>query len=187
MTRIHILSGTDRPNSTTERFSAMLKERYERAGAEVELISLREYPLADVLGGRYGEDIPSVTAFNRRILTADGLVMVMPEYNGSFPGILKLFIDYLPFPKAFEKFPIAFNGVASGAFGALRAVEQMQMICNYRNAFLFPERVFLQRSSANFDATGVKDAFTIKLLDSQVPNFIAFVEAMKPMRPKYDW
>jgi NAD(P)H-dependent FMN reductase len=113
--------------------------------------------------------------------------MVIPEYNGSFPGILKLFVDYLPFPQAFEKLPIALNGVASGAFGALRAVEQMQMICNYRNAFLFPERVFLQRSSANFDGETVKDALTSKLLDTQIPNFIRFVEALKPLRPPVLW
>jgi NAD(P)H-dependent FMN reductase len=140
-----------------------------------------------VIGGRYGSDIPSITEFNRRVLSGDGLVMVIPEYNGSFPGILKLFVDYLPFPQAFEKLPIALNGVASGAFGALRAVEQMQMICNYRNAFLFPERVFLQRCSQNFDGETVKDALTSKLLDTQIPNFIRFVEALKPLRPPVLW
>lgn len=185
MIQIHILSGTDRPGSTTERFSHFLSKQYQAAGAETEIISLRDFPLAEVAGGRYKDQIPSIQAFNRRVLSGDGLVMVMPEYNGSFPGILKMFVDYLPFPQSFEKFPIAFNGVASGAFGALRAVEQMQMICNYRNAFLFPERVFIQRSSANFDGETLKDPLSVKLLDSQVRNFIRFVEAMKPMRPAF--
>ena len=110
-------------------------------------------------------------------MKADGLVFVIPEYNGSFPGILKVFIDYLPFPEAFEKMPMAFIGEAAGAFGGLRSVEQFQMIANYRNALQFPERVFISRVTQEFDPEdGIEDDFKQKLLLSQVNNFIKFVE-----------
>ncbi len=175
---LKVISSTDRPNSNALKVSNYVKTLYEQEGVNVEVISLEDFPLAEVAGGQYGKEIPKVKAFRDPIINADGLIFVIPEYNGSFPGILKMFIDYLPFPKAFEKMPMAFIGEADGAFGALRSVEQFQMIANYRNALQFPERVFIARVNKEFDeVSGIKDKFTQGLLESQVRNFIKFVEA----------
>jgi NAD(P)H-dependent FMN reductase len=175
---LKVISSTDRPNSNALKISKYVKNLYEQEGADVEVISLEDFPLDKVVGGKYGKDIPEVKAFRDPIVNADGLVFVIPEYNGSFPGILKVFIDYLPFPKAFEKMPMAFIGEADGAFGALRSVEQFQMIANYRNALQFPERVFIAKVNNEFDeVSGIKDEFTQSLLESQVRNFVKFVDA----------
>lgn len=185
MPKITILSATDRPGSMSLKVSKFVQTKFNEQGAETDLVSLEDYPLADVAGGKYGTDIPSVIDFNERVLDADGLVLVIPEYNGSFPGILKVFVDYLPFPDAFEKFPIAFIGEAAGAFGALRAVEQMQLIANYRNALNFPERVFMQRVSKIFNETdGITDQMTAKLMDSLVANFTSFTDLNKGERER---
>lgn len=175
---LKIISSTDRPGSNALKVSNYVKTLYEEAGAEVDVISLEDYPLEKVAGGKYGKGIPEVEAFNAPIINADGLIFVIPEYNGSFPGILKVFVDHLPFPEAFEKMPMAFIGEAAGAFGALRSVEQFQMIANYRNALQFPERVFIARVNKEFDEeTGIRDEFTQSLLESQVSNFVKFVDA----------
>lgn len=177
---LKIISCTDRPNSRSLEVSNYIKTLYEQEGIRPDIISLEDFPLADVQGGPYGEDIPSVIAFREPIINAEALLFVIPEYNGGFPGILKLLIDHLPFPKAFEKKPMAFVGVASGAFGALRAVEQFQMVANYRNALQFPERVFIQRAHNEFDADeGIRNDFQQELLESQTKNFISFVEALR--------
>ncbi|MDZ7716989.1 MAG: hypothetical protein U5J95_12320 [Balneolaceae bacterium] len=42
-----------------------------------------------------------------------------------------------------DKKPIAFVGEANGAFGGMRAVEQLQQVVGYRHAHVFPERVFI--------------------------------------------
>lgn len=175
---LKIVSGTDRPNSYALKVSSYVQTLYEQEGVDAEVISLEDFPLEEVVGGRYGKKLPAVEQFREPIINADGLVFVIPEYNGSFPGILKIFIDYLPFPAAFEKMPMAFIGESSGAFGALRSVEQFQMIANYRNALQFPERVFIPRVKNEFDEDrGLTDPFKQKLLDSQVKNFIKFVKA----------
>ena len=49
----------------------------------------------------------------------------------------------LPFPESFEQRPVCFVGLAAGIWGALRPVEQLQAIFGYRNAYIFPERVFM--------------------------------------------
>ena len=173
---LSIISSTDRPNSWSLKLSNYISRLYAERNVKAKVVSLEDFPLADVVGGKYGKEITSIKKFREPILEADGIIFVIPEYNGGFPGILKMFIDYLPFPGAFEKMPMAFVGEASGAFGALRPVEQFQMIANYRNALQFPDRVFIPRVSKEFDPeTGLVDDFKQKLLDSQVENFIKFV------------
>ncbi|MCH2448604.1 MAG: NAD(P)H-dependent oxidoreductase [Gracilimonas sp.] len=177
---LKIISSTDRPNSNALKVSEYVKKLYQKEGADIEVISLEDFPLEEVVGGRYGKKIPAIEKFREPAINADGLIFVIPEYNGSFPGILKVFVDYLPFPEAFEKKPMAFIGESAGAFGALRSVEQFQMIANYRNALQFPERVFIPRVKSEFDEeTGLADAFKQKLLQSQVTNFVKFVESVQ--------
>lgn len=177
---IKIISATDRPNSKSLEVSKYVQKLYEKEGISPDVISLEDFPLKDVVGGKYGDEIDSIIEFRDPILRADALLFVIPEYNGGFPGILKVFIDYLPFPGAFEKLPMAFIGVAAGAFGGLRPVEQFQMIVNYRNAVQFPERVFIMRSSSEFDPQkGLKNEFQQGLLEAQTKNFINFVKTLK--------
>ena len=177
---IKIISSTDRPNSNALKISNFVCRLYKEKSVKATVVSLEDFPLSDVIGGKYNPDIPSIKQFNTQVINADGLVFVIPEYNGGFPGILKLFIDYLPFPSAFEKMPMAFIGESAGAFGSLRPVEQFQMVANYRNALQFPERVFIPRVGKEFDEeTGLTDDFKQKLLESQTDNFINFIKAVK--------
>lgn len=176
MNTIHILSSTDRPGSNALKVASYVKE-FMGDKANVELFSLKDFPYADVVGGKYGEDIESVTAFNDAFLDADGFLFVVPEYNGGFPGVLKLFIDYLPFPEAMQNMPVSFVGEAAGSFGALRPVEHLQQILSYRKALIYSERMFIKGVDKNFDrANGLKSEMLQGLLEDQLNGFIEFVE-----------
>jgi len=180
---LKIISGTDRPQSNSLRIAKYLKRRYEEHGLDPDIIDLQEFPVAAVQGGTYRDRPEEVIAFTGPVLEADALVIVCPEYNGGYPGILKLFIDYLPFPESLNKKPISFLGEATGAFGAMRAVEQLQQVVGYRNAYVYPERVFIPRVHKNFDdESGIADAFQQKLLEEQIENFIQFVKDLKDGR-----
>lgn len=181
MIELKIISGTDRPGSWALRIARYLKHRYGEMNDLVPgIIDLQDFPVEEVAGGRYGEELSRIEAFNKPVLDADGLVVVCPEYNGGYPGILKLFIDYLPFPAALEKKPVCFVGEASGAFGALRAVEQLQQVFGYRNAHIFPERVFIPRVKNNFDEKeGIRDTLQQELLESQIRNFVQYITDLK--------
>src|SRR5690554_4452480 len=95
---LKIVSSTDRPNSNALEISKYVQTLYQENGVDAEVISLEDFPLEAVVGGKYGKEIPEVEAFRKPIVEADALVFVIPEYNGGYPGILKMFIDYLPFP-----------------------------------------------------------------------------------------
>lgn len=177
MINLQIISGTDRPGSNALRISKFLQRQYAQLEAEAQVLDLQQFPLEKVMGGKYREELPEVARFVKPAVSADGLVLVIPEYNGSFPGILKLFIDYLPFPETLDKKPVALVGEANGSFGALRAVEHLQQVCNYRNAHVFPERVFIPRVKDNFDEQkGIENEFQQELLESQIKNFVPFVQ-----------
>lgn len=177
---LKIISGTDRPGSNALRISKYLQKEYRREGIEADIVDLQGFPIDQVAGGKYGEDLPEIDAFVNQAVEADGLVIVCPEYNGGYPGILKLFIDYFPFPESLNKKPVALVGEANGAFGALRAVEQLQQVLGYRNAHVFPERVFISRVNENFDEEeGVKDDFQQELLMSQITGFPQFIRDLQ--------
>lgn len=177
---IQIISGTDRADSNALRVSRYMRKLYRQLDVEAGIINLEEFPLEAVSGGKYGEDLPELKPLVDPIVAADGLVMVCPEYNGGYPGVLKLLIDYLPFPEALGNKPVSFVGEATGAFGAMRAVEQLQQVVGYRNAYVFPERVFIPRIHKNFDdEKGILNSFQQELLELQVKNFVQFINKLK--------
>ena len=180
---IVLISGTNRAGSTTLKVTQRLEQRYKAAGVETTLLDLQELPAEVLTPGAYDERPDGWAPFAEAVLAADGLVVVTPEYNGSFPGALKLFIDMLPFPKAFDHRPVAFVGLSSGRWGGLRPVEHLQGVFGYRNAFVFPERVFLPSVGDALDPETLDPThpFTAQLLTEQISGFIAFCRAVAPM------
>jgi len=149
-----IISGTNRPDANALRIANVLLGHYRAAGVAADLFSLADMPRECFDPGAYAHKSPAIVAMQDRVVASVGLHLVVPEYNGSFPGVLKYFIDMLRFPESFERKPVAFVGEAAGAWGALRSVEQLQLIFGYRNAHIFPERVFIPRVREALDAEG---------------------------------
>src|SRR5438093_6755032 len=155
---IMIISGTNRANSNALRISRIVQSHYQRAKIAAELFNLEELPGEIFEPSSYLKKPPVMQAIQQRVLDAQGLHVITPEYNGSFPGVLKYFIDMLKFPESFDRKPVAFVGEANGIWGGLRAVEQLQGIFGYRNANIFPERVFIPAIKEKFDAEGKLDS-----------------------------
>ncbi|HMZ51128.1 MAG TPA: NAD(P)H-dependent oxidoreductase, partial [Candidatus Sumerlaeota bacterium] len=98
-------------------------------------------------------------------------------YNGGMPGVLKYFIDMLKFPESFEHRCVAFTGEAAGIWGAIRPVEQLQMIFGYRNAYALPERVFIPNVNKVVNENGdIVDEVIRGRLEAQVRAFVAFTK-----------
>ncbi len=151
---ILVISGTNRPGSNAMKIANQLMAHYRSCDAPTELYSLTEMPAELFKGDAYATKPASFVAVQNKVVHARGLHLVTPEYNGSFPGVLKYFIDMLKFPDSFERKPVAFTGEAAGLWGALRSVEQLQMIFSYRNAYVYPDRVFIPGVNSKLDASG---------------------------------
>lgn len=173
----YIISGTNRPGSKTLMVSRHIQAMYKEAGESVEIIDLQEMGLADVIG-HYGDTAPdpmkdAIAKINR----ADGLIIVVPEYNGSYPGAFKYFIDHWSYPSSFEFRPVCFVGIG-WTFGGLRPVEHLQGVFGYRNAFMYPERVFMINGPKFITPEGISDEMVVGLLKSQVLGFQRFCAAL---------
>lgn len=175
-----LLVGTNRPGANSRRISALIEHFYAEMKVPLAVIDLAKLPLDLFLPASYRDKPASFTPFSDTILRSSGLHVVTPEYNGGMPGVLKYFIDMLKFPESFERRPVCFTGVAAGVWGALRPVEQLQSIFGYRNAYVYPERVFIPRVHEQLDeAGGLKDAELLARLQAQAVGFVDFVERLK--------
>lgn len=177
---IVILSGTNRPGSNTRKIAAQVEADYQSLGVRTHLIDLVNLPPEIFSAAAYAEKPAGFKQFTDPILAADGLVIITPEYNGSVPGILKYFIDMLPFPESFEQRPVCFVGLAAGIWGAIRPVEQLQAIFGYRNAYIYPERVFIPGIGKLLNEAGqFTNPDMEKRLHKQAEGFIGFVESLR--------
>jgi chromate reductase len=177
---IALIVGTNRPGSNTRKIARHLEETYAELKTPLRVLDLAQLPAEIFHPTSYAEKPASFAPFTDTVLAADGLHVVTPEYNGGIPGVLKYFIDMLKFPESFERRPVAFTGVAAGIWGALRPVEQLQAIFGYRNAYLYPERVFIPGVGKALGEDGrLKDAELLGRLQKQAQGFTEFVAKFK--------
>src|SRR4030095_15471599 len=100
---ILIISGTNRPDSNTLKVARRVEGIYETLGVEFQVLDLAELPPEIFSPTSHAAKPASFKRVSDAILASDGVVIVTPEYNGGIPGILKYFIDMLPFPESFER------------------------------------------------------------------------------------
>lgn len=180
---ITLIVGTNRPGSNTRKVAAQLEEIYAALRVPLKVLDLAGLPPEIFSPASYGEKPKSFEPFAEAVLQSDGLHVVTPEYNGGMPGVLKYFIDMLKFPESFEHRPACFTGLAAGTWGALRPVEQLQAVFGYRNAHLFPLRVFLPQIHNLLDESGkLKDPELVSRLKAQAEGFVHFVETLKGVK-----
>jgi NAD(P)H-dependent FMN reductase len=180
---ITLIVGTNRPGSSTRKIARHVEEIYAELKVPLRVLDLAELPPEIFSPSSYAEKPKPFRPFADAILQASGLVVVTPEYNGSMPGVLKYFIDMLKFPESFERRPVCFVGLAAGVWGALRPVEQLQLVFGYRNAHLYPERVFIPQVHNQLDESGrLKSAELLGRLRTQAEGFVTFVEHLKKIK-----
>jgi NAD(P)H-dependent FMN reductase len=170
-----VIAGTNRPGSTTLTIARHAREILAGCGEEAVLLDLAELPHDLVAGTSYAVKPSGFKSFQDAVLEARGILTVVPEYNGSFPGILKYFIDMLRFPESLNEKPAGFVGISSGPWGAVRAVEQLEMVFQYRHAHLYGRRVFIADVHTAVDDAGrpVEPA-TARRLETTLRGFARF-------------
>jgi chromate reductase len=178
-----LLVGTNRPDSNTRQVARHIEEIYAGLKVPLRVLDLAQMPPEIFSPASYAEKPKSFQPFADGVLQASGLHVVTPEYNGGIPGVLKYFIDMLKFPESFDRRPVCFTGLGAGVWGALRPVEQLQAIFGYRNAYIYPERVFMPGIGKLLDANGrLTDAELLKRLTKQAEGFVDFVERLQKVK-----
>src|SRR5438874_4316155 len=117
---IPLILGTARQGRESEHAAKFVFERTKaRAGVETEFIDVRTLPMKLDDAGEQMKD----PKFAATIERCDGLIIVTPEYNHSFPGLLKHALDMNL--KEYIHKAVGICGVSAGAFGGARVIETL--------------------------------------------------------------
>jgi NAD(P)H-dependent FMN reductase len=129
MKNIAIISSSIRVDNKSHHVAAYLQQYLiENKIANAEVLDLKDYsfPLFECTFQYMKSPSLYLLAFQKKIIDADGIIIVTPEYNGSIPASLKNIVD-LFYDEWFQK-PIAFSTVSSGDFGGSQALTHLQFI-----------------------------------------------------------
>jgi chromate reductase, NAD(P)H dehydrogenase (quinone) len=154
--------------------------------AELEIGSIKGIPLYDG-DVETAQGLPdAVVELKERIVAADGLLLVTPEYNNSFPGVLKNAIDWLSrpdadIPRVFGGRPVGVIGASPGGFGTLLAqTAWLPVLKTLRTAAYFGGRMQVSRAGDVFDKSGkLVDERIGEQLGKYLAGFCAFVAATR--------
>ena len=115
---IPVILGTTRKGRLSAHAARFMVEQIEkRPGVTTELIDLNQLPAPVDDAGEGIKD----AAFADKMARADALVIVTPEYNHSFPGLLKHILDSCL--KEYIHKAAGIVGVSAGPFGGVRAIQ----------------------------------------------------------------
>jgi len=117
-----VLLGTNRKDRNSAHPARwLIGEMQKRPEIETRLFDVAEFALPQ---NDYGQGLKDLfPEWRDTIIKADGLVIVAPEYNHGYPGILKAVLDLL-LPEYIHK-AVAFVGVSAGPWGGTRVIEAM--------------------------------------------------------------
>jgi len=183
---IPIIAGStrrDRQSIKVARF--VLARLQQRKGVETEMLDLLEYnfPIMEERLHRRDDPPPRLQEFGDKIGRADSLIIVSPEYNNGYPGVLKNALDYL-LPE-YERKPVGIVTVSAGGFGGINCLAQLRLVTIGMGAFPIPENLSVSRIHDSFQDDGTpNDPAYEKRADVFLDEVIWFTEAITAQKSK---
>ncbi|NNF01864.1 MAG: NAD(P)H-dependent oxidoreductase [Bacteroidia bacterium] len=138
---ILVISSTNRPKSFTRKVADHYYSLLQERNIESELLYLEDLPSGFFDAAVYAKKEGEVrNLIDTKLAPAKKFVFIVPEYNGSFPGILKLMIDTVEIKKCFHGKKAGIVGVSSGRSGNLRGIDHLMSVLNHVRVQLMPNQ-----------------------------------------------
>ena len=173
----------DRQSIKVARF--VLARLQQRQGVETELLDLQEYnfPVMEERLHHRDDPPPRLMEFAGKIGRADSIIIVTPEYNNGYPGVLKNALDYL-LPE-YERKPIGIVTVSAGGYGGITCLAQLRLVTLGMGAFPIPENLAVSRVQNSFNDDGTpNDPAYEKRAASFLDEVLWFTEAITDRKAK---
>lgn len=162
-----IISGTNRRGSHTEGVARVYEKILKGRGITPAFFSLKNFnPL---------ERTPEFIGVEKEIMIpASKFIFIIPEYNGSYPGVLKTFIDNSDIRKVWYFKKALLTGVASGRAGNLRGMDHLADTLQYLKMTVHYNKLPISRIDKIWMAHQGLDADTMRAVNEQLDEFIQF-------------
>jgi chromate reductase, NAD(P)H dehydrogenase (quinone) len=163
MPRILAFASSTRRQSFNKKLVAIAAQGARETGAEVTLIDLKDFPLP-----LFDQDLEAERGMpgngkklKKLFLDHDGLLIASPEYNSSFPAVLKNAIDWVSRPAPGEPSLVAFRGkvatlmsASPGALGGLRGLVHVRSILGNIGVIVLPNQIAVAKAHEAFQPDG---------------------------------
>lgn len=161
--KILVLAGSVRRDSIHRKLARQTVEALRNAGVEATLGDLREFPMPIYDGDlEAGQGMPpAAKALKELARRHAGFAIASPEYNGSFPALLKNALDWISRPAPGERPLEVFRGkvaailsASPGPGGGNRGLRHLRELLEMMSVRVVPRELAIARSSGAFDAAG---------------------------------
>lgn len=172
---ISLVIGTNSVRSLTAKVAQVYADALDSAGVDYRVADLRDLPSAFLHNDMYAHRTDDFDAWQREYLVgAEKFMFLLPEYNGSYPGILKLVMDAADYQSAWAGKKAMLCGVSAGRAGNLRGMDHMTNVLNYLKINVHPNKLPISSIGSLMTDGALTDEDTINLIKEQVDQLIAF-------------
>lgn len=179
--KVLVILGSVRRGRMSERVATFVMGRLAVVeGITAELVDLRELdlPIMEERLGKIEPTPPHVAELGAKIEQTNALIIVTPEYNRGYPGVLKNAIDY--FYKQYKRKVVAFVTVSDGGHGGVNAWAQLVTVFVRMGAIVLPPTVEVERVHESFAEDGTPlDPSYIKRADFMIAELVWLASRVK--------
>jgi NAD(P)H-dependent FMN reductase len=162
-----IISGTNRIGSHTEKVAREYRRILKNKNIDANIFSLKEL---DTLHRSEG----ILKAETEILIPTEKFIFIIPEYNGSYPGVLKAMIDNSDIRKVWNYKKALLTGVATGRAGNLRGMDHLADTLHYMKMNVFYNKLPISVIDKVMDEEGRLNDETIKAVNKQIDEFLIF-------------
>ncbi len=160
-----IISGTNRAGSNSLKLARLYENEANKLGVECQLLSLEQEDMS-----KRTEEFKINEA--KFLVAADKFIIIMPEYNGSYPGILKLMIDSSDIAPCWNYKKVLLTGVSTGRAGNLRGMEHLTGSLLHMKMNIHHNRLPVSNIHQMFDGSGEPNEVLKSLVRLHVGEFV---------------
>lgn len=184
--KILAFAGSARERSYNKMLVRIAEEGARRAGAEVTVADLRDFPIPIYDGDLEERDgIPAnVLKFRQMMMAHQGLLIASPEYNSSITPLLKNTIDWVSRPVGGEHGLAPFRNKAAallsaspGGFGGLRGLVHLRAILGNIGVIILPDQLAVAKAHEAFQPDGTltnpKQQAAVEVLGANLAELLA--------------
>ncbi len=145
---------------------------------DVEVLDIDEVPMFNQSDDQTNSE--PIQYLNKKISSADAVIIATPEYNHSIPSALQSVIEWLSFRiHPLDGKPVMIVGASYDVQGSSRAQLHLRQVLDAPgvNAVVMPGNEFLlgEVHEAFDEDENIKDAKTVEFLESSIKKFMRFV------------
>lgn len=174
MEKIVVVSSTNRPDSNTLKVSKIYRNILKSKNIDAKILDFTQLPENISFSETFGKRSPEYsTLIQEYVSPIHKFVFVVPEYNGSFPGILKTFLDSVH-PREWANKDVCLVGIADGRAGNLRGMEHLTGIMNYLKMHVYHNKLPISIINRVMDGEGNFSEEQMRACVAQIDGFLEF-------------